>query len=544
VDPAEQDRLYVLGIQFHVSRDGGKTFLEGNGAKGTHADYHALWIDPRDGHHLVLGGDGGLNFTYDQGATWEYLKNLPVAQFYAIAVDQSSPYRVLGGLQDNGTWVGPSTTRDGAGISLARWSNLLGYDGYYCSVHPRDNDIVYAEGQYGMLYRLNSRTGASTYIRPRLESKDDSTNIVPARPKGTPEYRFNWSSPFLQSPYAQDEVFYGGNMVFCSRDRGDTWQVVSPDLTFGKAGPNDFRGHTLTTLAASPLEDHLLYAGSDDGSICVCRDWKKRIWTDLSQTLPDVPQERWITRLEASRFDKATVYLTLDRHRNGDCKPYVFRSTDFGLHWTSLAANLPDGGPVHVIREDPVNRDLLYVGTEFGLFVSLDGGKSWHKQKHLPTVPVHDLVIHPRERELVIGTHGRAIWIMDVLPLQELTVRALEKDLHLCSIRPASAHRQLARENLGIKNFSGTNAPYGAVIYAYCREPLKGATLNLVNEYRQSVAEFPLDARAGLHRVVWNLNHAGTKPGVYHPVPAGTYTAILRAGNRILQHPLPVEVEE
>jgi len=545
VDPNDDKRIYVLGVNFHVSTDGGKKFAPPAPAKGTHVDYHALWINPRDSHHLVLGCDGGINLSYDKGATWEYLFNFPVAQFYAIGVDNRKPYHVYGGLQDNGTWSGPSTTRDVRGISPALWTNQLGYDGYYCVIHPKDQNVLYCEGQYGILYRKNLRTGEGIYIRPRLESKEEKTNLVPPLPKSALDFRFNWSAPIVQSPYADDEVFYGGNVVFVTRDRGNTWQVASPDLTRGKPGPNDRKAHTITTIAASPIADHLIYAGTDDGKIWVCKDWKNKGWSDLSNTVPDVPQNRWISRLETTRFAKGTVYLAIDRHRNNDYRPYLFKSTDFGATWKSIVGDLPAVGHVHVIREDLVNPDLLYVGTEFGLFISLDAGKTWYKQKHLPTVPVHDLVVHPRERELVIGTHGRAIWIMDASPLQELAGAAPAKDVQLLPIRPATAFRFQKKHELNIKHFVGANAPYGAIIYFHLRlNPAQPPTLTIVNAKGTKVAEFKAAATAGLQRIQWNLNAADTEKGTFNPVPAGQYTALVRVGKTTVERTFSVEVDD
>ncbi|MBI2805733.1 MAG: hypothetical protein HYX68_12205 [Planctomycetes bacterium] len=558
VDPSDEKRLYVLGIQLHVSNDGGKKFLPGNYAKGTHVDYHALWINPAATYHLVLGCDGGLNFSYDRGITWQHLKNLPVAQFYAVGVDRGNPYRVYGGLQDNGSWGGPSTTREASGIALARWFNILGFDGYYCCVHPKDNDIVYCEGQYGILRRNHIRTGKSVDIKPRLDSEDAATNIVPPPEKNTPDFRFNWSSPILQSPYAEDAIFYAGNFVFASPDRGKTWQVVSPDLTRGKPGPNEHRGHTITTLAASPPSasplpsrknrpqtEVVLYAGTDDGKVWVCKDWNRKVWTDLSNAIPNVPQDRWITRLETSRFARGTVYLTIDRHRNDDRKPYVFKSTDHGHNWISIANNLPDDGPVQVIREDPVNKYVLYVGTELGLFISSDAGKTWHKQKHLPTVPVHDLVIHPDARELVIGTHGRAIWVMDVLPLQELNTKALATDVAFLKTRPALAYRKQIRQKLPANAFHGENAPYGAGFYFHLREkPAQAPTLAVIDKDGKKVVELKGAATAGLQRLTWSLNLPNTKAGAFRPVPAGTYTAVLTVGGAAHRQPFRVDVDD
>lgn len=544
VDPNDDKRLYVLGINFHVSNSGGKKFLEGNSAKGTHVDYHALWIDPRDSYHLILGCDGGLNYSYDKGITWEYLKNLPVSQFYAIGVDNKQPYTVYGGLQDNGSWGGPSTTREAGGIAVSQWFNILGYDGYYTVVHPRDDDIVYCEGQYGILRRNHIRQSKSVDIKPRLDSDSETTNFDPPLPKGTPAFRFNWSSPILQSPYHHDEIFYGGNFVFVSKNRGDSWRLASPDLTRGKPGPNDFRGHTITTLAAQPGVDYLLYAGTDDGKVWRSKD-KLSAWVDLSERIPDVPQNRWITRLEASRWNTGWVYLTFDRHRTDDYKPYVFKSVDYGQTWTPLMNNLPDIGMVHVIREDFFNKDVLYLGTEFGLYVSLDAGKSWHRQKHLPTVPVHDLVIHTREHELVIGTHGRGIWIMDVRPLHDLKEKALSEEAHLLPIAPTLAFRKEAKQKLGIKMFYGENAPYGASIYVHLRDkPAQPPTLTIEDPKGTTLAQFKVPATAGLHRLGWNLNRPKTAVGDFNPVLPGGYRAVLRLGEKTYVREFRVDVDD
>jgi photosystem II stability/assembly factor-like uncharacterized protein len=543
VDPGDEKRIYVLGVKYFVSKDGGKTFNTENAAKGTHSDYHALWIDPRDSYHMVLGCDGGLNYSFDRGITWEHLKNLPVSQFYAVAVDMGQPYKVYGGLQDNGSWGAPSATRDSNGITIAEWLNVLGFDGYYCQVDPSDANTVYCEGQYAILRRANVRTGALTDIKPRLTSKDVKTNITPDPGKHL-GFRFNWSSPLLLSPHNSHVVYFAGNHVFRSDNRGDTWMIVSPDLTHGKPGPNDYAGHTITTLAESPLKAGLLFAGTDDGKIAMTANHGND-WHDRSGTIPGLAQDRWITRLECSNFDEKTVFLAIDRHRNDDFGPYLYRSTDQGKTWTSLADGLPPIGPVQVIREDPVNRDLLYAGTEFGLFISLDGGKHWHKQTHLPTVPVHDLVVHPRDHELVIGTHGRGIYIMDVAPLQESTTEVVASAAHLFTIRPATAFRQRILHNLGIKTFAGENPPYGAGIYLSLRDvPKEAPIVTITSAAGKKVAELKGEKTAGLQRLSWRLSQPGAPAGIFRPVPAGTYTATVRVGDLVLQRPIQVQVEE
>lgn len=546
IDPSDEQRIYVLGIQFHLSTDGGKTFTKETAAKGVHPDHHALWINPADSHHLVLGCDGGMYFSYDRSATWEHLLNLPVGQFYAVGVDMRKPYRVYGGLQDNGSWGGRSATRDMAGITTADWFRILGFDGYYCQVDPRDVDTVYAEGQYGILRRINVNTGLVTDIKPRLTSGGKkgriNTNIEPAPPPGTPAFRFNWCSPILLSPHDSRTVYYGGNVVFRSRDRGDHWTIISPDLTRGKPGPSHHTGHAITTLAESALKPGLLWAGTDDGRVHVTLDGGQQ-WLNVSSKIPVLPG--WVTRLEASRFAEGTAYLTIDRHRNDDRSPYVFRTTDFGNSWKQLTSNLPPGGPVHVIREDPRNRNLLYVGTELGLFISGHGGLSWHRQSHLPTVPVHDLVVHPRDRELVIGTHGRSIYIMDVAPLQELRAELLQGPAHLFDVKPAVAFRQRALRSLGSKHFAGENPPYGAQIYYYVRKDLEDApALTIADAAGKKIASVNAARTPGLHRLTWKLSQPNTPPAVYRPVPAGEYTVTLRLGDKAWSKKVHVEVED
>jgi photosystem II stability/assembly factor-like uncharacterized protein len=561
VDPNDDQQIYVLGIQFHVSSDGGKTFKNGIPPGKVHSDHHALWIDPQDSQHLVLGNDGGLYFTYDRIANWEHLLNLPVGQFYAIGVDMRKPYRVYGGLQDNGSWGGSSATYDRAGITIADWFQILGFDGYYCQVDPKDVDTVYCEGQYGILRRINVKTGQSTDIKPRLDTKTKGkkkpqrTNIEPPPPKGTPEFRFNWSSPILLSPHDPKTVYYGGNFVFRSRNRGDKWAIVSPDLTRGKPGPSESTGHTITTLAESPLKEGLLFAGTDDGMVHVSQNGGQT-WIDLSDNIP-IPPRRWITRLECSPFDEGTAYLSIDRHRNDDRTPYVFKTSDYGATWKSLAKNLPPGGPVHAIKADPRNRNLLYVGTEFGLFVSLDCGGTWHKHPGLPTVPVHDLVVHPRDRELVIGTHGRSIYVVDVAPLQDLTPAVLRADAYLFDVKPALAYYARGFRSLGSKNYVGQNPPYGTGIYYYLKDAVANTpTISITSSDGKTLRELKPgkdDGQAGkpgLHRFQWSLlppKLGGKKGGggfdFRLPAP-GEYTATLRIGERVLSKKFRVEAEE
>lgn len=542
VDPKDVSRVYVLGIQFHLSSDGGKTFGKNNAAKGTHVDYHALWINPKLPSHLILGCDGGLNYSFDRSITWEHLKNLPISQFYAVGVDNRVPYRIYGGLQDNGSWGGPSATRDATGISTADWTRILGYDGYYCQVDPDDPDTVYAEGQYGILHRINVRTWSSTLIKPALPGKGSMGNIATKLGKDPSAFRFNWCSPILLSKAMGHPLYYGGNVVFRSDDRGNSWKVISPDLTRGKPGPSPYNGHTITTLAERVSPD-TLYAGTDDGRVQVTRDGGST-WNDISTAIPDVPQERWITRLECCPKEEGTVYLTIDRHRNDDRKTYVYRGTDFGKSWKNLADSLPPEEPAHVLRVDPLDPRRLYLGTEYGLYFSFNQGKVWHRYLGLPTVPVHDLTFANHHGDLVIATHGRGLFILDLYPLRHLH----DDTTVFLEARSARAVRPKETRSLGIKHFHGENPPSGAVIDYYFRKaPEGGPNLRITDPEGKTVAQIKLVGEAGLHRIVWNLQQPKTPLGTFRPVAPGRYTATLvfgKAGSNQLSRDFMVEADE
>jgi photosystem II stability/assembly factor-like uncharacterized protein len=532
VDPNDDRRVYVLGVALHVSRDGGKTF-KAETDPAVHADWHALWVDPKDSDHMAAGSDGGAFLTFDRGQNWEHPKNLPIGQFYAVAVDMSRPYWVYGGLQDNGTWGGPSATRNVDGVSAANWSRVLGMDGFHCQVDPRDSDRVYAEGQYGELRRVNVGTG-------------EAVNIRPTPPQGQPEYRFNWSTPLLLSPHDPNTIYYGGNVLFRSRDRGDRWEVISPDLTLGRPGRGPDTSHTITTVAESPQRAGVLWVGTDDGRVQLSRNGG-RDWADLSANVPGVPRDRHVSRLIASYFAEGTAYLALDRHRNDDRRPYLFRTADYGATWKPLANDLPEEGPVLVVRESSRNPDLLLAGTEFGLFVSLDGGAHWQKYPGLPTVAVHDLVIHPRDRELVVGTHGRGIYVLDVAPLEQTTAKALAAPAALLDVMPARLYQYRGTHGLrGAKVFTAPNPPFGARFY-YHLAAGSDAPVRLVirDAGGKAVTELKGPTGAGLHRVVWPLRGPGgegTPAGA--PVAPGEYVVELRLGERVLSKRFRVEADE
>ncbi len=538
IDPSDDQRIYVLGVPLHVSSDGGKTF-RADGAPRIHVDHHALWINPRDSEHLILGCDGGINLSYDRGATWEFLNNLPIGQFYAIGVDMRKPYWVYGGLQDNGSWGGPSATRNLAGISNFDWVKVNGADGFYCQVDPTDPKTVYAEGQYGNLARIDLGTGETRLIRPR--------GLLPT----VPALRWNWCSPVLISPHNPRTIYYGGNHLYRSLDRGDRWQVISPDLTRGAPG-------TITVIAESPVTPGLLWVGTDDGKIHVSRNGGNT-WTDLSEKVPDVPQARTISRIECSFFDAATAYLTIDRHRNDDYRPYVFKTTDHGETWKPLAGNLPENGPVLVIRASKKNKDLLFVGTEFGPFISLDGGSHWEPlgkrlatdkkdgaPGRLPTVAVHDLVIHPRDDELVIATHGRSIYIMDIAPLLQVTPELLAAEAHLFDPKPAQVFRQQSPHgSLGPKPYFAPNPQFGATIWYHLRAKLETPVkITVTDPLGNLIQEMTGPQEPGLHAVNWGLRRRTTGPGFRGSptlVAPGDYLVKLTAGATTVTKKIRVE---
>jgi photosystem II stability/assembly factor-like uncharacterized protein len=532
IDPADDKRVYVLGVSLHLSTDGGKTFRSG-AAPGVHADHHALWIDPADPTHLVSGTDGGLSFSYDRGASWQHVVNLPISQFYAVAVDLRRPYRVYGGLQDNGTWGGPSATHSPDGISAADWFKVLTGDGFQCQVDATDSAIVYAETQYGGLTRVNVRTG-------------DSRDIKPLPAKDAPAFRFNWSAPILISPHNGRTLYYGGNHLFRSLNRGEQWEEISPDLTRGKPGPAADFGHTLTTIAESPLKPGLIYTGSDDGKVQVTRNGGAS-WTDLSDRIPGVAADRWVTRLECSHFAEGTAYLTLDRHRNDDLAPYVFVTTDYGATWKSLASTLPSDSPVYVLREDPRNRNLLFAGSEFALFVSLDRGATWQRLRAgLPTVAIHDLVVHPRDRDLVIATHGRGLWVLDVSPLEELTDKVLASAAYLFEIKPATAFQTRGDRGLTTAGvYAAPNPAFGAAIHYYLKEhAMHPVRITIADALGNPVAVLSGAEEPGLHRIMWNLRSsvAGSSADVRVLVASGDYAVRLEVDDKLI-HARKVRVE-
>jgi len=421
VAPDDAERVFVAGVPLAGSSDGGRTW-EGLDRHGVHVDHHALWFDPRDPRHVALGNDGGLNLSWDGGRSWAKVNNLPVGQVTTLALDSAEPYDVLVGMQDNGVLRGPSTYVPGKTPRDA-WKQVLGGDGSCIEVDPKDPSLVYAASQFGNASRVNVKTGQRTRFRPR-------------HALGEPPLRYNWVTPFLLSPHSRNVLWFGAQRLFRSFDRGETWAAVSPDLTSPRE-PGDVPFGTITTVSESPKTFGVLFVGTDEGKVWGTRDGGAT-WKDLSKGLA---KDRWVTRVVASVHDEGTVYAAQSGYRNDDFAPYLFRSTDFGATWTSIAAGLP-AEPVNSVREDPKARHLLYAATDLGAFVSLDRGATWNALTGgLPHVPVHDLAVHPKEGDVVVGTHGRSAFVAGAAPLRELTPEVAAKPLHAFRVKPATWER-------------------------------------------------------------------------------------------------------
>jgi photosystem II stability/assembly factor-like uncharacterized protein len=544
VQPDDSTRVYLLGTDLYVSDDGGHTF-RGWGARALHPDGHAMWVEPSGGRHVLLGTDGGAYQSFDRGATWDFLDNLALGQFYNVAADLREPYyHVYGGLQDNQSWGGPSRTRfevqnwldepSAKGILEDHWFVLGGGDGFHVAVDPTDPDIVYYESQGGNLVRQHLGSGRERYLRP-------------AAAEGEPAHRFNWNTPFQISPHDPSVLWMGGQYVFRLTQRGDRWERVSPDLTtqdprkMAADGSGAEQHCTITTLAESPLRAGLVWAGTDDGKVWVTTNGGGA-WLDLTSKLRGVPAGLYVSRIEPSNHEAHTAYVAFDGHRSDVFEPYVLVTRDLGQSWTSLAAGLPAGHPVKVVREGRRNRDLLFAGTEFGLWCSLDAGRRWMPLgEGLPTVPVDDLLIHPRDGDLIVGTHGRSLFVLDgIQAFEQWSARCLEDTVTFFAPRPAwTWYKRELGGHWGQSDFAANNPPFGAWFdYFLPRELEGGVTITVTDSAGRTVRTLKGGGSPGLNRVTWDLvpgeprtriareEHAG-QPQFVRP---GAYRATLRAG--------------
>ncbi len=555
VDPKNPDKIWKPGGGLIVSEDGGRSFSYSGGR--SHGDWHDIWVDPDNPQHVAGGDDGGFWISWDGGSRWWKTGNLPVSQFYHVSVDAKDPYQVYGGLQDNSSWVGDSAYS--GGITNSRWENLYGGDGFWTVLDPSDPNIVYAEAQGGYIARIDRRTGASRDIQPKAGYKE--------------KLRFNWNTPIAASPTDGKSIYIGAQFLFRSRDKGDTWERISPDLTTNdpeKQKQEESGGvtvdnssaemyTTIYSISESPKDPNILWVGTDDGNIQVTRDGGKS-WANVAGNVPDVPKGSWVSWVETSRFDAATAYAAFDRHWSGDTTPWVFRTSDFGKSWTRIVgAGSGVRGYVHVVKEDTVTPSLLFVGTEFGLFLSVDRGARWAEFKggDFPSVAVRDLQIHPRENDLVIGTHGRGIWIVDDLsPLRALTPEVLVKNAAFLPGRPVQ--QRMSSQGGWVEGdaaFVGENPPGGAVItyYQRTRHLLGPIKLEILDASGKVVATLNPPKRRGINRVTWSMQvppprvpRAATLAFGASQGPRvlpGVYTIRLTKGGEVFEAKLPIGLD-
>ena len=509
-DPNNPDRVYKPGFVLTVSDDGGKSFssaMSMSEAPGdrVHGDYHVLWINPANSDQLLTGTDGGVYQSLDRAVHWRFLNNLPVSQFYHVSFDMADPYNVYGGLQDNGTWMGPSRAIDG--IANRHWRNIDFGDGFWAFSDPSDSDYAYVEYQGGRIARHRKSTGEAREIQPLPRANE-------------PEFRFNWNAPISLSPNTPGTVYLGGQFLFRSRDHGDSWERISPDLTTNdpaKQHQENSGGltidnsdaekyETIYTIAESPKNGNLIWVGTDDGNVQITRDGGKH-WNNVVKNIPGLPPNTWVSTIEASHHDPAVAYATFDGHAAGDMKTYVYKTTDYGKTWTSLST--PElKGYAHVVREDLVNPNLLFVGTEFGLFVSIDGGAHWAQYiGKLPNVAVRDIAIHSRESDLLIASHGRGIFIVDDLtPLRALTPEVITKDAAFLPSRPATLTLPAGEQRFdGDSEFVGPTLPEAApIVYYQKKRAIFGDLLiEIYDPQGKLITTIQGDKRRGLNRVQW-----------------------------------------
>jgi photosystem II stability/assembly factor-like uncharacterized protein len=516
VDPNDTEKLWLAGVSFASSSDGGKTWRSESSAR-IHADIHAIWIDPRDSRHLLVGCDGGLHWSHDGGKTYDMIATLPLSQFYGVGFDFSKPYRVAGGLQDNGSWIGPSSSRNTAGIGNADWKNLNGGDGFQAALDPTDPSVVYVESQNGNAVRVNPFTGESRSVRPRAE--------------GGEALRFDWNTPILISPHNPRRLYIGGNRLFISDDRGASWRrtgdlTTQPDLkkmpimgqTYGTKGypfqdiPSDYG--QIVTLTESPCERGVIYAGTDDGNLQVSRDDGKS-WANVAGRVPGLRAGAYVSKVHASPHARGRVYASFDNHRSGDFTAYAYVSDDYGATWRSIGAGLTPDTTVSVVRDHPRNPDVLFMGTERGAWVSIDRGARWTRfPAPLPALRVDDLQVHPRDNDLILATHARGIWILDdIAALEQAAVAASAPVFKLLTPKPAITYRMsFSQFGAGNRVFAGPNAPQAGMIRYVVGKGYDGKgpeEMRITTRKGELVRKMTLiPTEAGLNRVTWDLRWA------------------------------------
>jgi photosystem II stability/assembly factor-like uncharacterized protein len=555
VDPTNPDRVFKPDLALIQSLDGGKSFANVGG--GAHGDFHDVWVDPKNPAHVIAGDDGGIWYSEDAGNQWWKGNNLAVSQFYHVSIDNADPYHVYGGLQDNSSWVGDSAYP--GGITNSRWENMYGGDGFWMFSDPADDNYLYAEAQGGTIGRVNRHTHETRNIQPTAHYKE--------------KLRWNWNTPIAVSPNEKGTIYIGAQFLFRTRDHGQTWERISPDLTTndpekqkqeqsGGVTVDNSAAETHTTIysiSESPKDGKLIWVGTDDGNVQVTRDGGGT-WTNVVGNIKGLPKNSWVNWVQASNFDAGTAFAAFDRHTFGDMTPYVYKTIDYGKTWTRIVS--PEQGVrgyAFVIKEDTVKPDLLFAGTEFGLWVSLDGGMQWAQFKggDFPAAAVRDLVVQPRDSDLVIATHGRGIWIIDdITPLRELTQQTLASDAVFVAGRPQTQRmRAFGGWSEGDASYSGPNPPNGAVItyYQRARHLFGKIKLEIFDADGKLVDTLPASERRGLNRVVWNMQ---VKPPrvpraaqlAYNStqgprVVPGTYTVRLTKGDKTYETKLDIGLD-
>jgi photosystem II stability/assembly factor-like uncharacterized protein len=553
VDPVDPNRIYRPALNLSISTDGGESFKEASFEGGwVHSDHHALWINPNNNNHLILGTDGGVYFSLDKGNSWTMYKNLPVSQFYHVSYDLQTPYNVYGGLQDNGSWFAPSQSP--GGIQNKDWTNCGGGDGFWVQPDLSDPDIIYSEWQGGNIQRYNKKTNQSKGIKPYP---------LP----GEPKLRFNWNAPIVTSPTNPKIIYFGAQYLYRSGNKGDSWEKISPDLTTNnplkqqqeKSGGlsvdnSGAENHcTIFAICESPLDANMIWVGTDDGNLQLTKDGGKS-WSNLSRNVKGLPLNTWVSSIDASPFDKNTAFVTFDNHAMGDMKPYVYVTRDAGKSWQALATK-DIQGYAHKVKQDPVNADLLFVGTELGLYMSMDAGKSWIRYSaNVPPVAVRDIQIHPVTHDLILGTHGRGIIIIDDLtPVRSMSKEVLEKEMSFLPSRPSFLTTGMYGSAFPNGGYAGPNSTEEYVINYYLKNRiLKGEVrLDFYDDKGNKVGSTPGTKRKGLNQVTWDMRRKpprvaeGVKldfSGFFGPLcNEGTYTCKLIVGDKEIEQKIELK---
>ena len=514
-DPKNPNVVYTLSGSLYKSEDGGRTFQTIRA--DIHGDHQAMWIDPTDPNYLLEGSDGGWQVSYDAAKSFEVVNTISFAQFYHLNYDMEKPYNICGGLQDNGHWCGPSRTLSSQGNRKNAWVTVSGGDGFFAVPDIEKPWLVYSASQGGGIVLTDLRTGDQRSIHPdpnRVGSAGDSL--------AEHKYRFNWNSPIVADPKDPKTVYFGGNVLFRTRNYGQSWDEVSPDLSTNDKGKQRLSGgpvvpdntaaefhSTILTIAPSPRNGQVIWAGTDDGNVQVTRDGGKT-WTNTVRNIKDLPPAAWVSTIDASPHAEGTAFVAASHWQTGDYTPYAYMTTDYGQTWTRISGNLPARGWLHVVRQDPRNPNLLYAGTEFGLFASWDQGKRWHNIRNgMSAAPVRDLLVHPRDNDLIVATHGRGLYILDDLgPLQQLPT-AMASDVTLFDVEPATRWVTWSADgNLGQKLWSGENPPTGAVISYYLKEAQKEARITVKDNTGKVVRTMRrVPMLAGVNSTEWDLRY-------------------------------------